>query len=282
MSRSRGASAQPESETRFFVSSGAPQVVQFVRSVSFWALHHWHSIRSIRTALSRRSPTGRHRGGGVRCAGRPEPRPVAPLRGWQADRGLQPVMPKAGWRASRTRRRTSRRRSGWHCSWCSASASACRTESQNFAPARTWLWQLAHSTVAAGAGAGAAGGAAGPAAAGGGCGVPLRRACCGACRSPGRRPRSPARAAERAGPAPAAASSGPPCPCRRRGTWGSPRAPPWAMPSPAPCRASAWAACRKPPASRLYAVSPASFFSRALSSSSRLMSRLPSRVMASP
>ena len=53
MSRSRGASAQPESETRFFVSSGAPQVKQLVRSVSFWALHHWHSIRSIRTGLSR-------------------------------------------------------------------------------------------------------------------------------------------------------------------------------------------------------------------------------------
>ena len=40
MSRSRGASAQPESVTRSFVSSGAPQVRQFVRPVSFWALHH--------------------------------------------------------------------------------------------------------------------------------------------------------------------------------------------------------------------------------------------------
>ena len=59
-------------------------------------------------------------------------------------------------------------------------------------------------------------------------------------------------------------------------------APPWAMPSPAPCRASACAAWRKPPASRLYAVSPASFFSRALSSSSRLTSRFPNRAMASP
>ena len=53
MSRRRGASAQPESETRFFLSSGAPQVKQLVRSGSFWALHHWHSIRSIRTGLSR-------------------------------------------------------------------------------------------------------------------------------------------------------------------------------------------------------------------------------------
>ena len=35
MSRSRGASLQPESETRFFLSSGAPQVVQLVRSGSF-------------------------------------------------------------------------------------------------------------------------------------------------------------------------------------------------------------------------------------------------------
>jgi hypothetical protein len=35
MSRSRGASAQPESETRFFLSSGAPHVVQLVRSGSF-------------------------------------------------------------------------------------------------------------------------------------------------------------------------------------------------------------------------------------------------------
>src|SRR5258707_587735 len=51
MSRSRGASAQPESVTRSFLSSGAPQVVQLVRPVSFWALHHWHSIRPIRTAL---------------------------------------------------------------------------------------------------------------------------------------------------------------------------------------------------------------------------------------
>ena len=51
MSRSRGASAQPESVTRSFLSSGAPQVVQLVRPVSFWALHHWHSIRSMRTAL---------------------------------------------------------------------------------------------------------------------------------------------------------------------------------------------------------------------------------------
>ena len=40
-------------------------------------------------------------------------------------------------------------------------------ESQNFAPARTWLWHAAHSTVAAGAGAGAAAGAG---SAGGGCG----------------------------------------------------------------------------------------------------------------
>ena len=47
MSRSRGASAQPESETRSFLSSGAPHWKQLVRSGSFWALHHWHSIRSI-------------------------------------------------------------------------------------------------------------------------------------------------------------------------------------------------------------------------------------------
>src|SRR6516162_1365244 len=51
MSRSRGASAQPESDTLSLTSSGAPQVVQFVRPNSFWALHHWHSIRSMRTAL---------------------------------------------------------------------------------------------------------------------------------------------------------------------------------------------------------------------------------------
>ena len=63
---------------------------------------------------------------------------------------------------------------------------------------------------------------------------------------------------------------------------GDAAAPPWAMPSPAPWSASACAACRKPPARRLYAVSPASFFSRALSSSSRLTSRFPNRAMASP
>src|SRR5260370_15027262 len=41
-------------------------------------------------------------------------------------------------------------------------------ESQNFAPARTWLWHAAHSTVAAGAGAAAAGAVAGAGAAGAG------------------------------------------------------------------------------------------------------------------
>ena len=35
MSRSRGASVQPESETTFSLSSGAPQVPQLVRSASF-------------------------------------------------------------------------------------------------------------------------------------------------------------------------------------------------------------------------------------------------------
>ena len=33
------------------MSSGAPQVAQFVRPGSFWALHHWHSIRSIRATF---------------------------------------------------------------------------------------------------------------------------------------------------------------------------------------------------------------------------------------
>ncbi len=42
-------------------------------------------------------------------------------------------------------------------------------ESQNFAPARTWAWHSAHSTVAAGA-AGSAAGAGAAAAAGGCCG----------------------------------------------------------------------------------------------------------------
>ena len=50
MSFSRGASRQPESETRFVASSGAPHVTQLVPP-SFWVWHHWHSIRSTGVSL---------------------------------------------------------------------------------------------------------------------------------------------------------------------------------------------------------------------------------------
>src|SRR5215472_16626397 len=40
MSRNLGASVQPESDTTFRWSSGAPQVLQLVRPGSFCALHH--------------------------------------------------------------------------------------------------------------------------------------------------------------------------------------------------------------------------------------------------
>ncbi len=46
MSRSRGASRQPESLTLFRSSSGAPQVWQLVVPGWFWAWHHWHWIIS--------------------------------------------------------------------------------------------------------------------------------------------------------------------------------------------------------------------------------------------
>ena len=42
MSRSRGASRQPESLTLFFWSRGAPQVWQLVVPGWFCAWHHWH------------------------------------------------------------------------------------------------------------------------------------------------------------------------------------------------------------------------------------------------
>src|SRR5215467_12689998 len=45
MSRRRGASRQPESLTRFLMSSGAPHVKQLRASGAFWLLHHWHSTR---------------------------------------------------------------------------------------------------------------------------------------------------------------------------------------------------------------------------------------------
>src|SRR5262249_18789380 len=61
MSRSRGASFQPESLTRLRASSGAPQVPHVVCPESFWALHHWHSIRSMRAE----STTGVRRANGV-------------------------------------------------------------------------------------------------------------------------------------------------------------------------------------------------------------------------
>src|SRR5262249_25623957 len=152
---------------------------------------------------------------------------------------------------------------------------------QNFALAATGLWQLAHSSVAAwswstgacevwvgGGGGGARPGGwpypwpappqPGAGGGGGGGGGGLYGAWAGACII---WPAMPMPVAKNMGATPS---------------------PPLAMPSPAPCRASAWAACRKPPASRLYAVSPASFFSRALSSSSRLMSRLPRRWVGRP
>ena len=60
MSLSRGASFQPESLTRLRASSGAPQVPQVVCPLSFWALHHWHSIRSMsREGSTMSSPGGR-------------------------------------------------------------------------------------------------------------------------------------------------------------------------------------------------------------------------------
>jgi hypothetical protein len=46
MSRSRGASRQPESLTLSCSSSGAPQVWQLVVPGWFWAWHHWHWIIS--------------------------------------------------------------------------------------------------------------------------------------------------------------------------------------------------------------------------------------------
>jgi hypothetical protein len=46
MSRSRGASRQPESLTLSRSSSGAPQVWQLVVPGWFWAWHHWHWINS--------------------------------------------------------------------------------------------------------------------------------------------------------------------------------------------------------------------------------------------
>ena len=104
---------------------------------------------------------------------------------------------------------------------------------QNFAPTVTADWQLPHAVVAAGAGAaGAAGGAGGaypwpppakPGAGGGGGGGAAAGAGC---------------IIWLAMPKPAPRNVGPTA------------APPWAMPSPVPCSASAWAACRKPPASR--------------------------------
>src|SRR5262249_50019278 len=46
MSRTRGASRQPESLMRFFTPSGAPQAVQDVAPVAFCKRHHSHSSRS--------------------------------------------------------------------------------------------------------------------------------------------------------------------------------------------------------------------------------------------
>jgi len=53
MSRSRGASRHPESVTRLWASRGAPHTSHAVRSVGFWALHHWHSILSMPAPLAR-------------------------------------------------------------------------------------------------------------------------------------------------------------------------------------------------------------------------------------
>jgi hypothetical protein len=53
MSRSRGASRQPESLTTSRTSSGAPQAMHDLAPGSFWTLHHWHSTRSTRPSSPR-------------------------------------------------------------------------------------------------------------------------------------------------------------------------------------------------------------------------------------
>ena len=207
-----------------------------MRPVSFWALHHWHSIRSIRqpflvaeepiqpvTEGGRRGGPGqegdRERGAGCYCDRAAGGLAGRAALGAELRRGAQVGVAVGA------------------VLW----PSGCRTESQNFAPARTWLWQLPHATVARvqrRPGRGAAGGGAGRERTGGGA---CRR------RSPGRRRR---RSAAAAGQRPAAAaSSGWRCPEPAPRNMRDAAAPPWAIPSPAPWSASAWAACRKPPAS---------------------------------
>jgi len=58
MSRSRGASRQPESLTMFRTSSGAPQVKQDVAPGAFCSRHHWHSMRSTARNVTEQSPRG--------------------------------------------------------------------------------------------------------------------------------------------------------------------------------------------------------------------------------
>ena len=261
MSRSRGASAQPESVTRFFcverrAAGGAARAAPARSGPCTTGTRSGPSGQAFLVG-SRLPPTAM----AVRCLARGrQPAPAAPLR---TARSCAPLCRRRAGRRAALRAELRGRRSGRRCSWCSASASACRTRRRTSRPPRTWLWQLEHSTVPAGAAGAADSGAGRPAAAAAAraCwrrgllrrGLLRRRLLLGRLREAGaaageagagrRRVRRPA--------ASAPASSGRPCPCRRRGTSGSPRAPPWAMPSPAPCSASAWAACRKPPASRL-------------------------------
>ena len=149
MSRSRGASAQPESETRFFRSSGAPQVKQLVRSGSFWALHHWHSIRSIsdrpflfegfsktfNPAISNGTPAAARAG----TAGLG--RWVTRSRDYEA--GGFTGVPHSAQNLAVGLRLALQLVQCFCIGWPHSG--------QNLPPAGTWLWQLAHSVIAAGA-----------------------------------------------------------------------------------------------------------------------------------
>src|SRR5215472_6730672 len=129
MSRSLGASAQPESDTRFFLSSGAPQVVQLVREGSFWALHHWHSIRSIRRPFW----------SGCRYATQRE-------SGWHANPERAPVRgnEQAGYPADTVLgpRPAPARLTGVSADYCVGGAVAVPQSAQNFAPGLSMASQL--------------------------------------------------------------------------------------------------------------------------------------------
>src|SRR5215469_758191 len=96
----------------------------------------------------------------VRMCWQARPRSVAPLREWQVDRGLRPRYAEGGALTGvphSAQNFAVALRSALQLVQCLAMG--VPQESQNFAPARTWLWHSGHSMVAAGAAGAAAAGA---------------------------------------------------------------------------------------------------------------------------